>query len=578
MSKTKITRREFIKGALLAGAALILGGGLISGWLQRIVTILAALFPRAPRPLPPDEHTRVMSAARADDQDGMLALYLAGTHYEMGYQHGTLAREMIQGYRRDAYAYMIDLIQQELGLPHWLARLLTRPLLYWRAAAYQDTIPSEYLKEARGIADGAGVHAIEVVLVTAIWEIYLASGCSEFVVAGEMTADGSMIHGFNYDLMSGKHALINPYLAMIFFRPAEGVPFSTLNTVGSIGVNAGMNDAGLSVAWDNTHARDDSLYQGIDLPVVPFIVTLRRLLERCRSLDEAVQLVVDTLPRPMADIIIIGSAAEGRAVALETVGHVHATRPLTSGAVWSTNHFRTPELAPHDRRGDWRKVSELGEEEYVRRFARYVAYGMLLAQHHGRITPRLALDLLRDPYPREAAGVLYNPTDTHRTTICRAHTSFSVVMQPGLGLIWGSDGKLPAPQGRFFAFDQRNWQRLPDLDFSATGFRPARAAAGAYLRGEAEEAWVALEEALAADGETAPLLLMRSLLWLARGDEGQAWADAERVVERWGQTDAGAVARAWTTGQDVDAPPIPFPSAIAAWLHFYAAADTDERV
>jgi predicted choloylglycine hydrolase len=578
MSKRKITRREFIKGALLASIALILGGGLISGWLQRIVTILIALFPRAPRPLPPDEHAQVISAARADDLDGMPALYLSGTHYEMGYQHGTLAREMIQGFRRDAYAYMTDLIQQELSLPHWLARLLTRPLLYWQAAAYQDTIPHEYLEEAQGVADGAGVHTVEVVLVTAIWEMYLASGCSEFVVADEMTADGSMIHGFNYDLMSSKHALINPYLAMIFYRPAEGVPFSTLNTVGSIGVNAGMSDAGLSVAWDNTHTRDDSLYQGIALPVVPFIITLRRILEYCRSLDEAVHLVIDTLPRPLADIIIVGSAGEGQAIALETAGHMHATRPLEGGAVWSTNHFRTPELAPHDRRSDWREVSALGEDEYISRFARYAAYATLLEQHRGRITPRLALDFLRDPYPREAAGTLYNPTDTYRTTICRAHTSFSVVMQPGLGLIWSSDGKLPAPQGRFFAFDQRNWQRLPDLDFPATGFRPACAAAGAYLRGEVEEAWTALEEALAADGETAPLLLMRALLWLARGDEGQARADAERVVERWGETEAGAVARAWMMDQDIDVPSIPFPSAIAAWLHFHATADADGRV
>jgi hypothetical protein len=574
MPKSKISRRNFIKGAIIAVAALFFGGGLITGWFQRFYTVIFTLFPRVPDLLPPDEHVRVMSAAKTDDLDGMPALYLAGTHYEMGYQHGVLASELIHDFRRDAYAYMADLILETLGLPRWLADFVTKPLLYWQAAAYWDTIPPEYLEEAQGVADGAGLHALEVVLVTAIWEMYLVGGCSEFVVTGEMTADGSMIHGFNYDLMAREHTLINPYLAMLFYRPAEGVPFSTLNTVGSIGVNAGMNDAGLSVAWDNTYTSDDSLYEGISLPVVPFIITLRRLLESCRSLDEAVHLVVDTLPRPLADIIIIGSAEEARAVVLETAGHLYATRPLEDGAVWSSNFFRSVELAPYDRRGDWRDVDE---DEYARRFVRYAVYEMLFERHRGQITPRLALDFLRDPYPREAEGELYNPTDVYRTAICRAMTGFSLVMQPGLGFIWSSDGKLPAPHGHFFAFDQRSWRRRPDLDFSATGFRPGHSCAWAYKLGEMDEAWLALEEALAADGETAPLLLMRSLLWHARGDDAQAQADAERVVERWGDTDVSAVAQAWVASQDADVPAIPFPGATSAVLHFRAAAEVSER-
>ena len=558
---------------------MALGDGLISGWLQRTISVLAALVPRAPRPLPADEHARVMAAARVDrtdDLNGMPALYLAGTHYEMGYQHGTLAREAIHAFRRAAYAYVTGLIQQEMGWPRWLAQLLTRPLLLWQAAAYRDVIPPEYLEEAQGVADGAGVHPLEIVLVTAIWEMYLAGGCSEFVVTDGMTADGSLIHGFNYDLMAPQHAFINPHLAMIFYRPTEGVPFSTLNTVGSIGVNAGMSDAGLSIAWDNTYTRDDSLYEGIDLPVVPFIITLRRVLETCRSLEEGVQLVVATLPRPLADVVIIGVAGEGegKAVALETAGRLYATRPLENDAVWSTNRFRSAELAPYERRGDWRKMDE---EEYARTFPRYIRYAALFERHRGQITPRLAVDILRDPYPREAEGEIYYRAEYHRTTICRRWTSFSLVMQPGQGLIWGSDGEPPASQGHFLAFDQHNWQRRRDLDVPATGFQPALACAKAYLAGETDTAWTALMDALAADGETAPLVMMRSVLLQARGDELHAQADVRRVIKRWGETDIGAMARSWAAGansQGTDVPTtsfeelrtLPFPSAIAPWV------------
>jgi hypothetical protein len=405
--------------------------------------------------------------------------------------------------------------------------------------------------------------------------MYLVGGCSEFVVTGGMTADGSLIHGYNYDLMAPEHALINPHLAMIFYRPAGGIGFSTLNTVGSIGVNGGMSDAGLSIAWDNTYTRDGSLYRGIALPVVPYIVTLRRVLETCHTVEDGLRLVVETLPRPLADIIILASAEENRAVALETAGRLHAARPLEAEAVWSTNSFRSSELAPHERNGDWR---EMGVEGAARAFPRYASYAALFERHRGRITPRVALQILCDPYPREAEGELYHHI-AHRSTICREATGFSLLMQPGLGLVWGSDGRLPAPHGRFFAFDQRAWERRPDLDFSPSGFRSAMACAEAHLCGDPDAAWTALEEALAADGETAPLLLMRSVLLSSRADgERSARADLETVIERWGKTAIGALARAWADDRGEWLPPIPFPSAIAPRLSFEAAADPADRV
>jgi len=546
--------------------------------LTRIASVLAALLPRGLRPPPrlgKRERARVLSAARVEDLDGMPVLYLAGSHYEMGYQHGTLARERIHAFRSDAYAYMTNLIREAMKWPRWLARLLARPLLFWQASRYWETMPPEYLDEVRGLASGAGVHPLEVVLVTAIWEMYLVGGCSEFAVTGAVSADGSLIHGYNYDLMAPEHALINPHLAMIFYRPARGIGFSTLNTVGSIGVNAGMSDAGLSIAWDNTYTRDASLYQGIALPVVPYIVTLRRVLETCHSVEEGVRLVVDTLPRPLADIIILASAEENRAVALETAGRLHAARPMEGEAVWSTNSFRSAELASHERLGDWRQM-ETGEA--ARAFPRYVSYTALFERHRGRIRPSVALEMLRDPYPREAEGALYHHI-AHRSTICREATGFSLIMQPGLGLVWGSDGKLPAPHGRFFAFDQRAWKRRPDLDLSPSGFRAAMACAEAHLLGDPDAAWAALEGALAVDGETAPLLLMRSVLLSARADgERSPRADLETILERWGNTPIGALARAWAEGRDAPLPPIPFPSASAPRLAFVAAADASERV
>jgi Acyl-coenzyme A:6-aminopenicillanic acid acyl-transferase len=532
---------------------------------MRLSDALEAWLPARVHALPPAEHERVMAAARMERHGGLTALYLCGTPYEMGYQQGTLARELIHGFRRAAYAY----VTTQLPVP----KALARPLLFHHAASYWRTLWAENVPEMKGIADAAGVHPIEALVSTAIWEIMLVSGCSEFAAVGPATADGSLLHGYNYDLMHPDHALIQPYLAVLLYRPRQGIPFFTVNTVGTVGANAGMNEAGISVAWDNTYLKDRDLVQGIDLPVVPFILTLRRLLQYATTLDEAVRTVAATLPRPLADIIIIGSAREGRAVALETAGRLHAVRDMDANAIWSTNCFRSAGLAPYDRRGDSRGLSDAEAWQCVPRFT---AYGQLFASAGGQITPASSAAFLRDPYPREAQGFLH-PNPAARATICRNMTSWSLVMQPGNGRFWVSDTQLPGCQGRFYAFDLGNWARLPDLDLRATGFHAALGAAQRFLVGDLAGAQSALAEALSADGPSAPLLLMQAVLKGLTGDEEFIAGALEQVQARWAGTPAAALARAWLENQAGDAPWLPFPSAIQPLLELRPAQGWPDR-
>jgi hypothetical protein len=476
-----------------------------------------------------------------------------------------LARDLIHGFRHAAYDYVTALMQRAVrpALPSWLAR----PLLFSQAAAYWPTIPRDCADEIAGIADGSGVHPIEVLVSAAIWEMYLVSGCSEFAAAGPATADGSLLHGYNYDLMHPDHTLIQPYVATIFYRPSHGLPFVTVNTVGSLGANAGMNTAGVSVAWDNTYLKDNTLTKGIELSAIPFVITLRRLLQHGSSLEQAVQIVTGTLPRPLADIIIIGSARESRAVALETAGSVYAIREMERGAIWSTNCFRSARLAPYDRRGDGRALPEAVAWQ---RFPRYQAYADLFAANRSRIAPATVAAMLRDPYPREAHGAIY-PNPAPRATICRDITSWSLVMQPGEGRLWVSDNEIPGCQGVFFAFDLIHWQRLPDLDLAASGYHDALQAARLFLTGDLRKACEALDTAASLDGKTAPLLLMKAAMHGLAGEEKLASETLRQVIARWSQRPAGALAQAWLEGDagtlDEQEPVLPFPSAIRPLLH-----------
>jgi hypothetical protein len=506
-----------------------------------------------------------MARARMERHGGLTALYLSGTPYEMGYQHGTLARELIHGFRRAAYAY----VTAQVPVP----RALARPLLFYYASSYWRTLGNEHVPEMKGIADTAGVHPIEALVSTAVWEILLVSGCSEFAAVGPATADGSLLHGYNYDLMHPDHALIQPYLAVLLCRPSEGIPFFTVNTVGTVGANAGMNEAGISVAWDNTYLKDRQLVEGIGLPVAPFILTLRRLLQYTTTLDEAVRTITDTLPRPLADIVIIGSASEGRAVALETAGRLHAVREMDASTVWSTNCFRSPSLAPHDRRGDSRGLPEAQAWQCV---PRYTAYSQLFAAARGQIAPATAAAFLRDPYPREAQGYLH-PNPAARATICRSLTSWSLVMQPGQGRFWVSDTQVPGCQGRLYAFDLRNWTRLPELDLPASGFHAALGAAQRFRAGDLPGAESALAEALSTDGPSAPLLLMQAVLQGLAGNDEAVDGTLRQVQARWPGTPAADLARAWMEKRAVGVPSLPFPSAIQPLVQLRPAEDWPGR-
>jgi len=73
--------------------------------------------------------------------NGIKVLYISGTHYEMGYQHGYLLRNET---RENLRAF--------LNNTHYSYEKL---LEIWNIT--KNFIPKEYIEELRGLADGAGI-------------------------------------------------------------------------------------------------------------------------------------------------------------------------------------------------------------------------------------------------------------------------------------------------------------------------------------------------------------------------------------------------------------------------------------
>jgi tetratricopeptide (TPR) repeat protein len=225
----------------------------------------------------------------------------------------------------------------------------------------------------------------------------------------------------------------------------------------------------------------------------------------------------------MADIIIVGDGPANRAVALEMAGHTSAVREMERDAIWSANSFASRTLGPDDRRG----MPSDDLEETGSRLGRYASYTELIARCESKIDVPRAIEILRDPHPREKCGYIY-PAARPRT-ICRPVTSFSLVMQPKAQRMWVGDPLIPAPLGRYLGFDLRTESPVAESPVPPTGFYQATQAYEHFSAGRYTEALLALEEALGLDGESVPLRLMMAQVYRALGQADAARAQAENA-------------------------------------------------
>src|SRR6185295_3209494 len=107
-------------------------------WERRVVAVVLSLVSYLMSPA-------LAQAAKLEQVDGLTVVYLSGTPYELGRQHGELLREQVHASVKQVLGYF----RQYLKLP------LAGPLLadWWFGHAWNDSskfIPRDYLEELRG--------------------------------------------------------------------------------------------------------------------------------------------------------------------------------------------------------------------------------------------------------------------------------------------------------------------------------------------------------------------------------------------------------------------------------------------
>ena len=249
---------------------------------------------------------------------------VAGSAYEMGYQHGAQAADLVERYLR------------------WIERLTGRPrdalcrnaMDFWPLI---EQLSSDLADEVRGLAAGADISLEEAVLcqVRAEAAQKAAGACTAFALTRSASADGNTLAGQNQDL-EPEYADVAILLRV---KPDDGRPRALMFTfAGQLGYS-GMNEFGVA------HFAN-ALYGYTWRPGLPHYPLKRLMLEQ-RSVEDCVDLLARNRTCSAANVVLCDG--EGRIDTVEVrpegIARYQDTHP---DACLHTNHYLAPAFTVHE--------------------------------------------------------------------------------------------------------------------------------------------------------------------------------------------------------------------------------------
>jgi isopenicillin-N N-acyltransferase-like protein len=262
----------------------------------------------------------VSSMSVAVDPKPQLAIPLGefrGAPADLGREHGRQFQKTITDLR-DNY-----LVVQLPGAMLVKARLA--------AANFEVLMLPEHRAEVEALAGAAGINQYDAALAQCFLDLTSATSCSTIALPAAASPDGVARFGRNLDFPS--LGILDKHSALFIYHPNERYQFAAIGWPGMIGVVSGMNEYGLCLA------NMEVPRFGRPPTAMPYTLLYRMILERCGTVDEAIDLLNRT-PRQTANNLMLMDAAGNRAVAEIRVEGVTVRRGEPGTALLSTNHQR----------------------------------------------------------------------------------------------------------------------------------------------------------------------------------------------------------------------------------------------
>lgn len=251
---------------------------------------------------------------------------LEGSPFEQGLVHGRKARRLIE---RNLRIYFERFASEGK---------LTREEVLRRAAAYWDVLPrqsADYAEALRGVAEGSGCDLIEIVALNLRYEILYhqfsenasapSGGCTAFAVLPQLTADGHLLMGQNWDWI--------PQVKGILLHVREGGYESlSFTEAGIVGGKIGLNSFGLGLLINGLNSTDDDWSR----LKRPFHVRCYEIL-RARDLTQASEVIAQGERSCSANFLL--AQVEAQAIDMEAAPLATHTLTPEDGLIAHTNHF-----------------------------------------------------------------------------------------------------------------------------------------------------------------------------------------------------------------------------------------------
>lgn len=359
----------------------------------------------------------------------------AGSPHEIGYQHGSQARELVHRHLKMALGKLAA-----AGVDHAEARR--------RAELYMPHIERhtpKFARELEGLAEGAGIEVADAYILQLRAELQttnfdaaggdsaaearereaIANECTTFAISGEVTADGVPIAGQNADLPAPTCELG----IVMRVTPDDGRPeLLMLTPAGQISY-IGINDRGMAVFANFINTAGWR-------PGFPRYLLSRTILEH-DSIATARQRLARIERASSRNVVIM--QGDGQAIDLELAVEREGVIEPDEGVITHANHFVAPEVVDEEQaRGD-RLANSCTRHERMRE---------LIESKRGAITVEDTMTFFRDRANAPDAICRYEgdgPDDYM--------TFASVIARPSVGELFVAPGPPDQHEYTRYAFD-----------------------------------------------------------------------------------------------------------------------------
>lgn len=285
-----------------------------------------------------------------------LILLVEGSPEEMGAAHGQLLKTEIKGMRECVFVAAAGYLVRK---DDWFFTRIEEVIR--RTAPYT---PERFVRECDAMSRAAGVSIADGRHMNFFPEMF---HCSGVAVCNSASAGGQLIHARVLDYMSSIG--LQDYSTVMVFLPENYNSWMSLGFAGFIGTVTAMNDKGL--AMGEMGGNGEGKWDGL-----PMSFMMRRVMEECATVDEAVKLMQST---PLTcDYYYVISDKNRNMVAISAI----AGEPLRIHKPGEQNPLLPPVPVDTVFISSGERAEKLSER---------------LNENFGRITPQLMMEIIKRP-------------------------------------------------------------------------------------------------------------------------------------------------------------------------------------